>query len=1346
MKRIKCIVSILLTFLMLFCSFPVNAFASTDLIDNKTHNYDEITSLPNEYSYGTLVWAEESEVIYINTHPKYTKRNNNKSYVFGAENGGNFSFKITNCSIDKQGNLCDVTIKVSNVKAFSNFTPANNQLGATFGEKLTDTNKCKVTVSVTQNTADYGDLINFGFSTAGASAVFEMTYYLAGTSTKADIDYNCSTFTDIDIATKSYDPASIDNEYLKGNEGIAMPDSSIYYDKSSNGYIVDGVNLPSFCDVGISAPSRKDPGVDTSKPLKMTSCTALQKLDNSKFSMLYSGRQAGIGWVFISPYDYDAPSPTISIDKERVYEGENFNYTISQYVPNNYYADVLNYINGIGGKCTAFMLVDILDENLVVNGDITITNELGENVTSYFDTNIIKNSLAISARSEILKKQEFYAHLYSVNVPCYIRNGTGEFTGIIDNLANSLISNSKGTQNKSTSTVEVALKYDVNIYSSIDNGVTYINNGDDGKTASSSNTINHNSSSSNTAYFKIDDCYEISKVFVDDKEIPIDKLNYKNGIYSYTLNDDNVKENINHNIEVYTVPKNTSVIVNYLDENNEPLSDSITIEGKVFDKYNTEAKTFEGYELVAIPSNAYGEMTEEPIIVNYIYRLKDTSVVVKYMDDEGNPLSEDITIPGKVFDRYTTEAKTFYGYELTAIPNNSEGEMTTDTIVVTYVYTKKDASVTVNYLNEEGESIAKSDTITGKVKDPYSTSAKDVYGYELIATPDNSKGEMTEEPITVNYIYRLKDTSVIVNYLDENNEPLSDSITIEGKVFDKYNTEAKTFEGYELVAIPSNAYGEMTEEPIIVNYIYRLKDTSVVVKYMDDEGNPLSEDITITGKVFDRYTTEPKTFYGYELTATPSNATGEMTEDVIVVTYVYTKKDASVTVNYLNEEGESIAESETITGKVKDPYSTSAKDVYGYELISTPDNSQGEMTEEPITVNYIYRLKDTSVIVNYLDENNEPLSDSITIEGKVFDKYNTEAKTFEGYELVAIPSNANGEMAEEPIIVNYIYRLKDTSVVVRYVDDEGNTLSEEVTITGKVFDEYSTEAKTFYGYELTATPSNATGEMTEDVIVVTYVYTKKDASVTVNYLNEEGESIAESETITGKVKDPYSTSAKDVYGYELISTPDNSQGEMTEEPITVNYIYRLKDTSVIVNYLDENNEPLSDSITIEGKVFDEYKTEAKEFNGYVLTEIPSFATGKMTQEIIEVNYIYRLRDALVVVNYLDEDGNKLSDSINIKGKYFDEYTSEGKEFEGYELIVIPENANGAMTTDVIEVNYIYKVIEAPVDENINNQNNETPYTGDKGNSILFTSLIIGSIMSIGILLKMIIGKRKKDKQ
>ena len=242
--------------------------------------------------------------------------------------------------------------------------------------------------------------------------------------------------------------------------------------------------------------------------------------------------------------------------------------------------------------------------------------------------------------------------------------------------------------------------------------------------------------------------------------------------------------------------------------------------------------------------------------------------------------------------------------------------------------------------------------------------------------------------------------------------------------------------------------------------------------------------------MFDKYETEAKDFYGYTLTAIPQNATGEMTEDVIVVNYIYKLKDATVTINYIDEKGESLEKSIVIEGKVFDKYTSEAKDIYGYELIEIPNNAQGEMTEEPIVVNYIYRLKDTKVIVNYKDTEGKELAESITIDGKVFDKYETEAKDFYGYTLTAIPQNATGKMAEDVIVVDYIFNLKDSQVIVKYVDKAGNSLAESIIINGKVFDKYQTEAKDIDGYTLTAVSENAKGEMTEDTIEVVYTYTE----------------------------------------------------------------------------------------------------------------------------------------------------------------------------------------------------------------------------------------------------------------
>ena len=63
-------------------------------------------------------------------------------------------------------------------------------------------------------------------------------------------------------------------------------------------------------------------------------------------------------------------------------------------------------------------------------------------------------------------------------------------------------------------------------------------------------------------------------------------------------------------------------------------------------------------------------------------------------------------------------------------------------------------------------------------------------------------------------------------------------------------------------------------------------------------------------------------------------------------------------------------------------------------------------------------------------------------------------------------------------------------VTVKYVDESGNVLSSQ-TLTGDVGSSYSTSAKTFDGYTLKTTPSNAKGTYTSSNITVTYVYAKQ---------------------------------------------------------------------------------------------------------------------------------------------------------------------------------------------------------------------------------------------------------------
>lgn len=64
-------------------------------------------------------------------------------------------------------------------------------------------------------------------------------------------------------------------------------------------------------------------------------------------------------------------------------------------------------------------------------------------------------------------------------------------------------------------------------------------------------------------------------------------------------------------------------------------------------------------------------------------------------------------------------------------------------------------------MDENGENISRQSIITGKVFDKYETHASDVKGYRVTKVPENAKGVMTEEPITVKYIYEKEPEPVV---------------------------------------------------------------------------------------------------------------------------------------------------------------------------------------------------------------------------------------------------------------------------------------------------------------------------------------------------------------------------------------------------------------------------------------------------------------------------------------------------------------------------------------------------------------------------------------------------------
>ncbi|MFH5587191.1 class 1 internalin InlJ [Listeria monocytogenes] len=276
-------------------------------------------------------------------------------------------------------------------------------------------------------------------------------------------------------------------------------------------------------------------------------------------------------------------------------------------------------------------------------------------------------------------------------------------------------------------------------------------------------------------------------------------------------------------------------------------------------------------------------------------------------------------------------------------------------------------------------------------------------------------------------------------------------------------------------------------------------------------------------------------------------------------------KGEDVTVHYLDDKGEKLADDEVLSGNLDDPYTSSAKDIPDYTLTTTPDNATGTFTTTSQSVTYVYTKNIVAaepVTVNYVDDTGKTLSPSEILNGNVGDTYNATAKQIDGYTLSAEPTNATGQFTSSAQTVNYIYTKNPAPekgvVEIHYVDEDNKQLNSTTEISGTIGDNYTTEPKTIEGYTLTTTPGNATGTFTTGSQTVTYVYTKNIEAaepIIVNYVDANGKTLAPSETLNGNVGDTYKATAKQIDGYTLSAEPTNATGQFTSSAQTVNYIY-----------------------------------------------------------------------------------------------------------------------------------------------------------------------------------------------
>ena len=302
------------------------------------------------------------------------------------------------------------------------------------------------------------------------------------------------------------------------------------------------------------------------------------------------------------------------------------------------------------------------------------------------------------------------------------------------------------------------------------------------------------------------------------------------------------------------------------------------------------------------------------------------------------------------------------------------------------------------------------------------------------------------------------------------------------------------------------------------------------------------------------------------------------------------------------------------------------------------------------------------------------------------------------------------------------------TVTIKHIDDRGNVLK---TSTAKYADgtTYRTYPDTtiLYDYTLKDTQGVTSGTVTGGKNYnVTYVYSSsgiRSGYVTVNYVDENGESIKDTVSTKYREGDSYSVPFTSIQGYQLDTDkyPANTTGTFNGTNTTINFVYKALDsTSSVVHYYNSNNwsnvrcYAYTDGGEEPNGKWNNATVMTSEGNGWLKCTIPAsssyvmFHTNSQQEPgANETGYLVSGEawvqnkklsfSSKVITSHIDAaTGEKIADDeILIQSKVSSDDTYKTSPLSGRTDVIAPVNASGNLSSGIINVVYLYTSSERP---------------------------------------------------
>ena len=371
-----------------------------------------------------------------------------------------------------------------------------------------------------------------------------------------------------------------------------------------------------------------------------------------------------------------------------------------------------------------------------------------------------------------------------------------------------------------------------------------------------------------------------------------------------------------------------------------------------------------------------------------------------------------------------------------------------------------------------------------------------------------------------------------------------------------------------------------------------------------------------------------------------------------VVTYkpIEENQKFTLTINYLDENNNPLDDPYVEELSYLAEYSVASPEIYGYSTKSTTVSGTVVCNK---TIDVIYKKNDYNLEINYLDEDNNVLFEQYSNTYKYLDEYEITSPEKGGY----TPNfrKVSGIISENTTI-NVIYSKNSYTLKINYLDEDDNQLKTPFEKTYEYLDENNIDIEDFYGY--TKDTNNVNG-IIEDNTEYTITYSKNEYTLTINYLDVDGNQLLEPYSNTFKYLDTYEITSPAKEGY----TPDYDvvEGTITDNT-EVDVIYALNEYTLTINYKNVDGAIVAAQYKDTLFYGEAYNIESPSIAGYYTNDTVISGTIKDNTEI-DVVYDYIIIH--VTIYYVDEFKNNILEPSILNLRFFEDYKIETPRVDGY---------------------------------------------------------------------------------